>query len=159
MYLSRFLNLFGLVFIALPLLIQADVSHFFAVPPELNYYPASQQQIPAVGLQYQQYPNQHYSLSGLYGAAVVTPAPVAAPVLPQNTTTEATLPEIVDNRSAKQPKQTYHYHRPQQQHTAKFIPLSKEYLPPANAAHPAPAATALPPLDDRPNYESPLQQG
>uniref|UniRef100_A0A1I8PZK0 ZP domain-containing protein n=1 Tax=Stomoxys calcitrans TaxID=35570 RepID=A0A1I8PZK0_STOCA len=79
------------------------------------------------------------SYSGVYGpppqpvypgnpvgpSQVATPAPVA-PVA--SSTTEFSLPEIVDNRSAKDERQ--------------FIPLIKQYLPP---------------MEERPNYESPEQ--
>ncbi|XP_075167523.1 uncharacterized protein LOC142239615 [Haematobia irritans] len=113
----------------------ADISHYFA-PSDISYFqhqhhiPPHQQAIPAIAFQ--------PSLSGVYGtpqqgiypnpvgpAQVVTPAPVA-PVT--SSTTEFTLPEIVDNRSAKDERQ--------------FIPLHKQYLPP---------------IEERPNYESPEQ--
>ncbi|XP_017049533.2 LOW QUALITY PROTEIN: uncharacterized protein LOC108093773 [Drosophila ficusphila] len=97
----------------------ADVAHYFA--PALdqfgNYLHG---QVPfQVGL----------SPPHLYGppaAVPVTPAPVA-PV----STTEFSLPEIIENRSVKF-QGTGH---------GNFIPVSQHYLPPA--------------VEERPNYESP----
>ncbi|KAH8291145.1 hypothetical protein KR054_009127 [Drosophila jambulina] len=110
----------------------ADVSHYYASPLE-HFGNFLHGQVPfQLGL----------SPPGLYGTPVgtapgtapppvapVTPAPVApAPV----TTTEFSLPEIIENRSVKFQGSGGH---------GGFIPLSQHYLPPA--------------LEERPNYESP----
>ncbi|KAI8124841.1 hypothetical protein FF38_04461 [Lucilia cuprina] len=121
-----------------------DVSHFFAQAPELSYFQHHHHLAPQhghipVGFQsgisaLYGPPSNGADLSGLYpnpigpSSEVVTPAPVA----PISTSTESLLPEIVENRSAKDRR--------------NFIPLLKQYLPPA------------PPVaDERPNYESPQQ--
>lgn len=118
---------------------RGDVSHFFA--PEISYF-QHHHHIPShhqgISLAFQ------HPLSGLYGAPplpaaqpaalysnpvdpslAVTPAPVA-PVA--SSTTEFSLPSILDNRNVKDDRQ--------------FIPLTKQYLPP---------------LEERPNYETPEQ--
>ncbi|XP_017068800.1 uncharacterized protein LOC108106336 [Drosophila eugracilis] len=113
---KRILALLGLLTIQKT---YADVSHFFASPLE-QYGNYLHGQVPfQVGL----------SPPNLYGpppAAPVTPAPVA-PV----STTEFSLPEIIENRSVKF----------QGSRQGSFIPISQHYIPPA--------------VEERPNYESP----
>ncbi|EDV37368.2 uncharacterized protein Dana_GF13410 [Drosophila ananassae] len=99
----------------------ADVAHFFAAPVEQlgNYLHG---QVPfQLGL----------SPPGLYGPPPVPPSPVTpSPVAPVSTT-EFSLPEIIENRSVKFQGSGH----------GNFIPLSQNYLPPA--------------FEERPNYESP----
>ncbi|XP_061395380.1 uncharacterized protein LOC133330994 [Musca vetustissima] len=138
---TTFKERFLLVLLSLLNFSWADGSHFFA--PELSYFqhhhhiPAAQQQ-QSISLAFQSppLPSAVYGspLSQIYGPPpvaaapppqIVTPAPVA-PVT--SSTTVFNLPEIVDNRSAKDQRQ--------------FIPLHREYGPPT---------------EERPVYESPAQ--
>ncbi|TMW53507.1 hypothetical protein DOY81_001384 [Sarcophaga bullata] len=119
-----------------------DASHLYAHPGQFSYFQQQQHQ-------HQYHPAFQPGLTALYAAppasvgngggligpsAVVTPAPVA----PVSSTTELLLPEIVENRSVKD-----------QRDYRNFIPLHKQYLPPAPPAPPA--------FDETPNYESPQQ--
>ncbi|KAM7344136.1 uncharacterized protein ACRADG_010973 [Cochliomyia hominivorax] len=119
-----------------------DVSHFFAQVPELSYFQhhhhltPQQTHIPVAfqqGISSLYGPPSPVEATGLYqnnlgGSQIVTPAPVA----PVSSSTELATPEVVENRSLKDRR--------------NFIPLLKQYLPPA------------PPMaDEKPNYESPQQ--
>lgn len=123
-----------------------DVAHFFAQAPDYSYFQHHHHHLPAQ--QFQTPVAFQPAISSLYGlppssdgadSAGLYPNPIGlpevvtqAPVAPVSTSTEFLFPEIVENRGAKDRR--------------NFIPLLKQYLPPA------------PPLaDERPNYESPQQ--
>lgn len=132
------LNVFAFVRIS-----YQDVSHLYVHPGQFSYF--QQQQQPHHQNQYQYHPIAFQTgLPALYapppasiGGGLVGPAEVVtpAPVAPVSSTTELLLPEIVENRSVKDQRD----HR-------NFIPLHKQYLPPAPPA-----------FDERPNYETPQQ--
>ena len=115
---------------------QQDVSHLYAHPGQFSYFQQQHQHQYHPALAQQQTPFQS-GLAALYAAPPLPPSEVVtpAPINPVSSTTELLLPEIVENRSVKD-----------QRDYRNFIPLHKQYLPPAPPA-----------FDERPNYESPQQ--
>ncbi|XP_011197939.2 uncharacterized protein LOC105222350 [Bactrocera dorsalis] len=109
------------------ILVEADISHFFA--DNYDYYPQQQSAVPSL------YPVPPALPPSQVGDAFPTSAPASppqsthspvAPVRPSSTT-ELTLPEIVENRGAKSGGRI------------NFIPLQNQYLTPE---------------EDRPNFEA-----